>query len=174
MAARVSGWDERRWGTEAWLRYHQPMSDAATTKQDAGGQAVAGNPDRPVVLYDDSCRFCRAMAEVAMHWDREERLGFLPWNDPLAAAWLEGLDPAIRDASMHFKMPSGKLLSGRKTFALLLSYLPGAGWLGRMGRRYRGPSWILSTIYGLVAGNREPLSPLVPYRALVYRQPRIQ
>ncbi len=151
------------------------MSDAAGSPApiDAtlANEAAGRIPTRPVLLYDDTCRFCRAMAELAMRWDRKERLAFLPWCHAQAAAWLADLDPAVRDRSMHMKLRNGRLLSGPHTFTALLRFLPGLRWLGRLGYRVRPVGWLIERAYLLPARNREPLSNVVPFRPLVFREP---
>lgn len=127
-----------------------------------------------MVLYDDSCRFCRAMAELAWRWDGQARLGFLPWCHPLARGWMAGLNPDVRDASMHVMLRGGRLVSGPVTFALLLSALPGVAWMGRLGLRRGVVGRVLGGAYMLAARNREVLSRVVPYRDLVVREPRLR
>lgn len=144
------------------------------TAQPAAPAGPGAIPDRPVLLYDHTCRFCRAMAELAMRWDRRGRLGFLPWSHEIAAEWLKDLPPEVRDASMHFKLRNGRLLSGNETFAALLFFLPGAGWFGRLARRNALAGKLLAGVYSLVARNRERLSPLVPYRELVVVEPELR
>jgi predicted DCC family thiol-disulfide oxidoreductase YuxK len=144
------------------------------TVQTSEGHAAELLPDRPVLLYDHTCRFCRAMAELATRWDRRERLAFLPWSHEIAEAWIADLPPEVRDTSMHFKLRNGRLISGNGTFAILLSFLPGTRWLGRLGRRNRAVGWLLGNIYSLTARNRERLSPLVPYRELVVVEPELR
>lgn len=119
---------------------------------------------RPVVLYDDGCRFCIAMAKLAMRWDRRKRLAFLPWSDERAQEWMAALDPEVRDATMHIKLRDGRLLSGPGTFAVVLSFLPGMRWLGRLGRRNKVAGKALGKTYKFVARRRGTLSKLVPGR----------
>ncbi len=132
---------------------------------------VVLRPDRPTLLYDDGCRFCRAMAELLFHLARRRELAFLPWSAPLAAAWLAGLEPDVRDASMHLKLADGTLVSGNGVFAATLAHARGLKWLAWLGGHVPGASRLLASAYGLVAGHREFLSRLVPYRPAVIREP---
>jgi predicted DCC family thiol-disulfide oxidoreductase YuxK len=138
------------------------------------GPCECGPPDRPTVLYDDGCRFCRAMAELLMRLARQENLAVLPWSSPMAMGWMAGLTPEIRDASMHLKMPDGELSSGNAVFARTLIHVRGLGWLGRLSERWRFLALVLAAGYGWAARHRAFLSKLVPYRRAVERPPMVK
>ena len=127
-------------------------------------------PDRPVLLYDDGCRLCRASAEAVLRWDRAGRLALLPWSDPQALAWMQDLTPAGRDRSMHVRLPDGALLHSDEALVALLEALPGLRWLGALARRSGVVQRLVGGGYGLAAHNREILSRLVPNRAPVERR----
>ena len=124
---------------------------------------------RPVLLYDDGCRFCRACAAVILRWDRAGRLDILPWSHHQAAAWLRPLDPALRDRSMHLRDGEGRLHSLDEAVLHALDALPGGRGLSRAARRYSPLRSLLWRGYGLVARNRARLSPLTPNCAPVCR-----
>lgn len=114
------------------------------------------------------------MAELFYRLARPRELAFLPWSTPMAQAWLAGLDPAIRDRSMHLKQPDGTLLSGNQVFAATLACVRGLKWLGWLSRKLPPFSAFLEWTYRWVAGHREFLSRLVPYRQPVVREPQVQ
>jgi predicted DCC family thiol-disulfide oxidoreductase YuxK len=145
---------------------------------EAGGRDVdeflaAQCPDRPTLLYDDGCRFCRAMAELLFRLARRRELAFLPWSTPRAEAWLCGLPAGVRDASMHLKLPDGALVSGDGVLGATLARVRGLKWLAWLGRRLPPAGRLLAWSYGLVARHRDLLSRLVPERPPVMREPGI-
>ena len=127
-------------------------------------------PDRPVLLYDDGCRFCSASAEAVLCWDRAGRLALLPWSDPQALLWMADLTPTVRDASMHVRLPDGVLLHSGDAMVVLLDALPGVRWLGALARRSNTVRALVGWQYGLAARNRALLSRLVPNRPPVERR----
>lgn len=126
--------------------------------------------NRPVLLYDDGCRLCRAAAEAVLRWERAGRLDLRPWSDPQALAWMAQLPPAVRDGSMHVRMPDGALLRSGDAMVALLDALPGLRWLGALAHRNAAVHHLVDWGYGLVARNRETLSHLVPNRPPVARR----
>ena len=126
--------------------------------------------DRPILLYDDGCRFCRACAHVIGRWDRAGRVDILPWSDPQAVGWLAGLAPALRDRSMHLRDPDGRLHSRGDSFVMLLARLPGGGPIAAGARRLPFLRWALVRGYDLVARNRSWLSRLTPDTPAITRR----
>ena len=131
-------------------------------------------PDRPTLLYDDGCRFCRAMAEALFRLARREDLALLPWSSEIAQPWLQELEPGVRDASMHLKLPDGTLVSGNPVFAATLGHVRGLKWLAWSAHNVPGAAGFLAGTYGLVARNREILSKFVPYRPPVISKPELR
>lgn len=135
---------------------------------------AAGPPDttrQPILLYDDGCRFCRAMTRLIAAWDRPRRVAILPWSHPWAAGWLAALPGPVLHRSMHLRTPDGALVSGGDSFVALLGYLPGAGWLARLARKVPRAGAVIGGAYLIVAGRRGFLSRLVPNCAPVLREP---
>lgn len=131
-------------------------------------------PDRPVLLYDDGCRFCRACVALMARWDRAGRMALLPWSEPLAREWMAALPAATRDRSMHVQEPEGPLRSGGDALIAVLAALPGSGWLARLAERVGPLRGTLAWGYALVARNRGPLSRVVPERPAVVRRPGLR
>ena len=124
-------------------------------------------PARPVLLYDDGCRFCRACACLIDRWNRAGCLRLLPWSDPQAAAWLRDLSPAQRDRSMHVRDIQGCLHSGDEAVLQLLEALPGLRGLARAARRFPPLRVLLWRSYAVVARYRRHLSRISPNCASV-------
>jgi len=139
----------------------------------AEGSLAENRPDRPTLLYDDGCRFCRAMAEVLYRLARRPELAFLPWSSSLGEAWLRDLEPQARDASMHLKLPDGTLVSGNDVFGETLAHVRGVKWIAWSARNVPKAGSLLAWTYGLVAGHREFLSKLVPDRPPVTHEPQL-
>jgi hypothetical protein len=95
--------------------------------------------DRPVLLYDSGCRFCRWAARLVLRADRLERLAILPLSDPAAAPLLAPVPEPERFASWRLVRRDGSLV--------------GRGWI-------RGS--LADAVYGLVARHRGRLGRLVP------------
>jgi predicted DCC family thiol-disulfide oxidoreductase YuxK len=66
--------------------------------------------NRPVLLYDGGCRFCRFAARVAARIDRG-RYAYLPFDDDEAAPLLTRLPEATRYASAHLVRSNGSIWS---------------------------------------------------------------
>jgi predicted DCC family thiol-disulfide oxidoreductase YuxK len=135
---------------------------------------AAQRPDRPTLLYDDGCRFCRAMAETLYHFARSRELGFLPWSTGIAEAWLVGLAPGVRNGSMHLKLPDGTLVSGAGVLGKTLASVRGLKWIAWLAENVPGAGRLLAWQYEFVAGHREFLSRFVPDRPPVIREPGLQ
>jgi predicted DCC family thiol-disulfide oxidoreductase YuxK len=104
--------------------------------------------ERPVLLYDASCRFCRFAARAVARLDRHERLAFLPLDDPVADELLAALPAEERLASWRLVRRDGSVA--------------GHGWI-----RGRLPD----AAYDLVARHRGRLGRLVPDGDGPYRYP---
>jgi len=145
-----------------------------TADLSAEGSLAASRPDRPTLLYDDGCRFCRAMAEVLHRLARRRELAFLPWSSGIAEAWLGDLEPRTRDVSMHLKLPDGALVSGNAVLGTTLAYVRGMKWIAWTARNVPAAGLLLARTYGLVAGHREFFSKFVPDRPPVICEPRLR
>lgn len=104
-------------------------------------------PDRPLLLYDGDCRFCRWAARVVAALDRKRKLGFLPFDDDQALPFLAQIPEDERYASWHLIRPGGRRLS--------------RGVVG-------GPA---DAVYDLIARHRDKLGRLVPDRRGPRRPP---
>jgi predicted DCC family thiol-disulfide oxidoreductase YuxK len=85
--------------------------------------------DRPVVIYDAGCGFCRRWVRRLKWWDRHDRLALLPLQDPDAPV-LAGRSRSELELAAHVVFPTGKVLAGAAALRELCHYLPG-GWIPR-------------------------------------------
>lgn len=95
--------------------------------------------ERPVLLYDAGCSFCRWAARVVVRLDRGERLAILPLDDVAAAPLVAQLPEDERFASWALAHRDGSFRS-------------------HLGVRGRLPD----AVYGAIAGRRNLLGRLVP------------
>jgi len=123
--------------------------------------------ERPVVLYDRNCRFCRWSARMLARLDRRERLGFLPLDDPQADALLRPVGPEERMRSWRVAEMDGRLSEGADAGASVLTVL-GARRLAAASRRWGGAG---ERVYRTVATHRGLLGHLVPDGTAPHRYP---
>ncbi len=118
--------------------------------------------DRPVLLYDGDCRFCRFMARGIEALDRHHGFGFLPFDDELASDLLAPLPGDEREHSMHLVFPDGGIASAGDALAELSGVLPLGSVLTAAAHDHRRVRGAFHWGYGLVADRRGQLSSLVP------------
>jgi len=119
-------------------------------------------PDRPVLLYDGDCRFCRFAARAIEALDRRCRFGYLPFADELAPDLLAPIPADEREHSIHVVFPDGEIASAGDALAELSRVLPLGGVLTGAAHDHRRVRETFRWGYGLVAGQRGRLSSLVP------------
>ena len=110
-------------------------------------------PERPVLLYDADCRFCRWSARLVLRSDRDKRLAFLALQDDAATPLLASLSPEERLASWRLAEPGGGLTGRGEALGILLVIL-----YPRLEALTALP---LERLYSLVAGNRSRLGRIV-------------
>jgi predicted DCC family thiol-disulfide oxidoreductase YuxK len=117
--------------------------------------------DRPVVLYDSDCGFCRASLALILAWDQRRRLRPLALQEPEAAWLLPGMDEEERMWSWHLALPDGRVRSAGAAFEPMLRELPGGAPLAALAGRFpnaaeRGYRWVSdrrSTLAGALPGS---------------------
>lgn len=85
-------------------------------------------PDRPTLVYDGECGFCRQSVELLRRWDREQRLVAIPFQDQVRVAGFGIPLPALA-AAMHLVLPDGRVFAGADAAPEILRLLPGKRWL---------------------------------------------
>lgn len=86
--------------------------------------------DRPTLIYDGECGFCRRSVDVVRRWDRERRLAVVPFQDQARVAAFGIPLPALA-AAMHLVLPDGRVFAGADAAPEILRLLPGKQWLAR-------------------------------------------
>jgi predicted DCC family thiol-disulfide oxidoreductase YuxK len=90
-------------------------------------------PERPTLIYDGECGFCRASVDRVLRWDREHRLDVVPFQDQARVAGFGIPLPALA-AAMHLVIPGGGVFAGADAVPELLQLLPGKRWLAPLFR----------------------------------------
>jgi predicted DCC family thiol-disulfide oxidoreductase YuxK len=129
--------------------------------------------DRPVLLYNGDCRFCRASARVVAALDRRRSLAILPLDDPAAAALLASVPAERRGQSMSVVQPDGWVLSAGDALIELTRVLPGGQLLASAVWRNQGLRRLFGRGYRLAADRRALLSGLTPDGPGPVRRPRV-
>ncbi len=117
---------------------------------------------RPILVYDLDCGFCRWSVAKVLAWDRHDRLRVLALQDPGAAGLLAAIPPELRMRSSHLVMPDGTVYSGGDALAPMADLLPGGAPLRLLAH---GTPWLVDRGYRWIAGNRMKVSKLVPASA---------
>lgn len=111
-----------------------------------------------MVLYDADCGFCRWSLGWVVKWDRHQSLAYRSIQSPEGGRLLAGMPEEARLGSWHFVEPDGTVYSAGSAFPPLLRRLPRGRRLARLSELMPGLS---ERAYGLIAGNRNRLGPLV-------------
>jgi predicted DCC family thiol-disulfide oxidoreductase YuxK len=108
-------------------------------------------PERPLVVFDGDCGFCRRWIE---RWRQTlgDRVDFLPYQE--AASRFPAIpESAFRDA-VHLVEPDGRVTRGAEAVFRALAHAPGRRWPLRLYRRLPGFAPISEACYRTVARHR--------------------
>ena len=111
--------------------------------------------NRPVVLYDGACAFCRVCTRVLRRLDRGDALLLLDFNRPEADPLLAALPAAERRTALHVADTDGSIYSAGPALrrALGAALGPAAGRL--LSRAFVARA--IDTAYQIVAAQRHRL-----------------
>jgi predicted DCC family thiol-disulfide oxidoreductase YuxK len=125
--------------------------------------AVAVSPvARPVLLYSDSCRFCRWAARTIAALDRHQQLALLPLAHEAAALLLDAVPANRRAESWWVVRRDGVPVSGTSGGGIvLLAEISRTRFVGRVLGEI-GLSSLIDVLGALVARHRGRLSRFVP------------
>lgn len=129
----------------------------------SGAVARSGPLERPVVLYQDRCRFCRGAARLVARLDTKKALALLPYDDPSAAEFVVFLERGRIEDSWQLVEPDGRRLTHGDALVRLLEILPATRWLGRVLRVGR-LTWLATVVDWVISKSRPYASHLVPDR----------
>ena len=114
--------------------------------------------ERPALIYDGECGFCRDAVALVARWDRDHRVALIPFQDRAQVAAFALPLPALA-AAMHLVLPDGRVFAGADAAAELLRLLPGKRWLadtfalpGVLPVARRVYAWIAERRHCLVRG----------------------
>jgi predicted DCC family thiol-disulfide oxidoreductase YuxK len=85
-------------------------------------------PERPTLIYDGECGFCRDAVAVVARWDHTNAVALVPLQDEARVAGI-GIPPDRLAAAMHLALPDGRIFAGADAVVALLRVLPGRRWL---------------------------------------------
>jgi predicted DCC family thiol-disulfide oxidoreductase YuxK len=94
-------------------------------------------PQRPLLLFDGGCPFCRASARRVARLDRRERLAMLDRDDAAAAPYVARIPAHHVQASWQLIEPTGVRLMHGPAAIRLLEYLPAMERPARALRKLR-------------------------------------
>jgi predicted DCC family thiol-disulfide oxidoreductase YuxK len=80
--------------------------------------------ERPTLIFDSDCGFCRGWVRRVVSWDRSQRLRYLPLQDPTAPE-LSGRKPEELGVAVHLVRPDGTVFAGAAAVREAFAYLPG-------------------------------------------------
>jgi predicted DCC family thiol-disulfide oxidoreductase YuxK len=118
--------------------------------------------ERPVVLYDADCGFCRWSLGKLLAWDRRRRVRPVAIQSAEGQRLLADLSEAKRLSSWHLVGPDGRLRSAGAAAAPLLRTLPGGAPLAALLERFPSAT---EGAYAWVAAHRGRLGRLIPAAA---------
>jgi predicted DCC family thiol-disulfide oxidoreductase YuxK len=131
--------------------YHSPMRSPPPTR-------AAISPPRPVLIYDDACRFCSSTSLLVERWSRG-RLQLLPFSKVHGSGLLVELDRHQIESAAHLVTTRGIEYHGGAAATRALRLLPLAGVFAVLD--LPGVSLLRDAVYAWVSANRGFLSRFV-------------
>jgi predicted DCC family thiol-disulfide oxidoreductase YuxK len=129
----------------------------------SGAVARSGPLERPLVLYQDRCRFCKGAARLVARLDKHERLALLPFDDPDAAAFVVFLERGRIEESWQLIECDGTRLTHGDAFVRLLELINATRWVARLLRATR-LTWLAGAIDKAISKSRPYLARAIPDR----------
>jgi predicted DCC family thiol-disulfide oxidoreductase YuxK len=119
---------------------------------------AAISPPRPVLVYDDGCRFCTATSLILQRWSRG-RLQLLPFSKVPGSGLLIELDQPQIESTAHLVTTKGLEYHGGAAATRALRQLPLGGMFAVLD--LPGVSLLRDAVYAWVSASRGFLSRFV-------------
>lgn len=118
----------------------------------ASGWRVATPPERPLVVFDGDCAFCRFWIA---RWKRTsgDRLDYAPYQ--AAAVRFPEIPVEEFRRAVALVLPSGEALFGAAAVVAARAEVPGHSFWSRVYRGVPGARFVMDVFYRLVANNRD-------------------
>src|ERR1700730_6242570 len=109
------------------------------------------SPDRPLLVFDGDCSFCRAWVE---YWQQltGDRVGYAPYQE--VGARFPRIPQQEFARAVKVIMPNGEVRSGSYAVFSALASVPGRGWMRGLYDRVPGAAAITEAAYGVIARHR--------------------
>lgn len=112
--------------------------------------------DRPVVVYDGTCGFCRKQVARIQRWDRAEEFTFISSHEPDLLENFPQLAGEDLDAGMRLIEPSGALSAGADAVHGIARRLPRFRWFAWL-YHVPGVKQVARRVYGWIARRRHKI-----------------
>lgn len=96
--------------------------------------AVAATNQPLVLVYDDRCPLCRAIADSIRRRDRAHSVELVPASGAADLLLRHGLTPDESRREVHLFLPDGRTLQGIEVVAPVVAELPRWSWLAPLLR----------------------------------------
>jgi predicted DCC family thiol-disulfide oxidoreductase YuxK len=130
---------------------------------------VSSPPEKPLVVFDGDCGFCRGWVVRFRKWTGEA-VDYAPSQE--VAPRFPEISPEAFERSVQLVEPDGRVTEGAEAVCRALSRAPGKAWLLRLYERSRLFAGISERTYRLVASHRTFFSEVqhlfIPPRAPTY------
>ena len=110
--------------------------------------------DRPVILYDADCGFCRWSLDKILAWDKPGRLRPVPLQSLEADQWVGDMDRETRYGSWHLVTTDGRVYSAGAAAEPLAKLLPFGAPVAAIAHAFPKTT---ARVYEWVARNRDRL-----------------
>ncbi|HEX9696231.1 MAG TPA: DUF393 domain-containing protein [Actinomycetota bacterium] len=112
-----------------------------------------------VMLYDDTCGFCRRAMQIVRAWDGAGRIRAVALGTPESATLLAGMSESERMDSWHLAV-GGRVYSAGAAVGPLMRLLPFGSPVGALADAFPDAT---ERAYRWIAANRDRLSRSVPW-----------
>ena len=113
--------------------------------------------NKTILLYDKNCPLCNFQIRLLTWIDLFHALRLVPYQDPQAAAYTHGIDPALLHASIHCVSPKQETMRGARALRHVCMRLPPALPLALL-LWVPGALYVASEIYDGISRNRMRIS----------------